>query len=154
MMKKMIAIYDQAVAIVSSKFATGIMLIFVRVALGGIFWRSARTKIEEGSLLTVSDTTTLLFENEFGMPYPEITGHIAAYAEHFLPILIVLGLFTRIGATGLLIMTMVIQLFVFPEAWWPVHILWVALSLTLVTMGPGMFSIDNYTRKASDRSVS
>ncbi len=151
-MKKIIAIYDHAVALVSGKFATGIMLIFVRVALAGVFWRSARTKVEEGSWLTMSDTTVLIFENEFGMPYPEITGQIATYAEHFLPILIVIGLFTRIGAAGLLIMTMVIQFFVFPEAWWPVHIIWTALALTLITMGPGTFSIDHYARKSREGS--
>ncbi len=146
-MKKIIAIYDHAVALVSGKIGVSIMLIFVRVALAGVFWRSARTKVEEGSLLTMSDTTVLLFENEFGMPYPEITGQIATYAEHFLPILIVLGLFARIGATGLFVMTMVIQLFVFPEAWWSVHILWVALALTLITMGPGIFSLDHIFSK-------
>jgi putative oxidoreductase len=141
-MKTLTKLYNRAVALVSGKFAEAIMLLFVRVALAGIFWRSARTKVEDGSWLTMSDTTVLLFREEFGMPFPEITGQIATYAEHFLPLLIVLGLFTRIGAAGLLVMTLVIQIFVYPEAWWSVHILWVSLALTLIVRGGGLFALD------------
>ena len=156
-MKKLIGIYDQAVGMVTSKFAEGIMLLFVRVALAGIFWRSARTKVEEGSLLEVSENALFQFSEEPFNNVPILNGDLGAYvttyAEHFLPILIVLGLFTRIGATGLLIMTMVIQLFVFTEGavWWQTHILWVALALTLIVRGGGIFSLDALlTRKRGE----
>ena len=156
-MKKLIGIYDQAVGIVTGKFAEGIMLLFVRVALAGIFWRSARTKVEEGSLLEVSENALFQFSEEPFNNVPILNGDLGAYvttyAEHFLPILIVLGLFTRIGATGLLIMTMVIQLFVFTEGavWWQTHILWVALALTLIVRGGGIFSLDALlTRKRGE----
>lgn len=142
MLKPIIALYDKAIAIVSGKFSEGITLLLTRFALAGIFWRSARTKVEEGTWLTMSDTTVFLFQEEYGMPFPEITGLIATYAEHFLPLLVIFGLFTRIGAAGLLVMTMVIQLFVYPDAWWGVHIIWVALALILITRGAGPFSID------------
>lgn len=142
MLKPIIALYDKAIAIVSGKFSEGITLLLTRFALAGIFWRSARTKVEEGTWLTMSDTTVFLFQEEYGMPFPEITGLIATYAEHFLPLLVIIGLFTRIGAAGLLVMTMVIQLFVYPDAWWGVHIIWVALALILITRGAGPFSID------------
>jgi putative oxidoreductase len=146
----MTKLYGRAVTLVSGKYAEAIMLLFVRVALAGIFWRSARTKVEDGSWLTMSDTTVLLFREEFGMPFPEITGQITTYAEHFLPLLIVLGLFTRIGAAGLLVMTLVIQFFVYPEAWWTVHILWTALALTLIVRGGGGLSLDHiFARKSS-----
>lgn len=135
MMKKLIAM-------ISGSVPEGIALLFTRVALAGIFWRSARTKVEDGSWLQMSDTTVFLFREEYGMPWPEITGLLATYAEHFLPILIVLGLFTRIGAAGLLVMTLVIQFFVYPEAWWQTHILWVALAGILIVRGGGMFSLD------------
>lgn len=135
MMKKLIAM-------ISGSVPEGIALLFTRVALAGIFWRSARTKVEDGSWLQMSDTTVFLFREEYGMPWPEITGLLATYAEHFLPILIVLGLFTRIGAAGLLVMTLVIQFFVYPEAWWQTHILWVALAGMLIVRGGGMFSLD------------
>ncbi|ASK88926.1 DoxX family protein [Sphingorhabdus sp. SMR4y] len=133
------------IRLVSGSLPEGIALLFVRLALAGIFWRSARTKVEEDSWLQVSDTTVLLFREEYGMPWPEITGLLATYAEHFLPILVVLGLFTRIGAAGLLVMTLVIQFFVYPEPWWQVHILWVALAGILIVRGGGLFSVDRLT---------
>ncbi|ATW02885.1 DoxX family protein [Sphingorhabdus sp. YGSMI21] len=141
-MKSMIR---KMIGLVSGSVPEGIVLLFTRVALAGIFWRSARTKVEDGSWLQMSDTTVLLFREEYGMPWPEITGLLATYAEHFLPILVVLGLFTRIGAAGLLVMTLVIQFFVYPEAWWQVHILWVALAGILIVRGGGIFSLDRLT---------
>jgi len=141
-MKSMI---NKMIRMISGSVPEGIALLFTRVALAGIFWRSARTKVEDGSWLQMSDTTVFLFREEYGMPYPEITGLLATYAEHFLPILIVLGLFTRIGAAGLLAMTLVIQFFVYPEAWWQTHILWVALAGILIVRGGGMFSLDRLT---------
>ena len=42
----------------------------------------------------------------------------------------------------LLVMTMVIQIFVFPDAWWPVHSLWVAMAAILIVRGGGLFSLD------------
>ena len=142
-MKSLIALYDRLVAIFSGRFAEAISLLFARVALAGIFWRSARTKVEDGSWLQMRELTVDLFRDEYGMPFPEITGQIATYAEHFFPILLVLGLATRFGATGLLVMTLVIQFFVYPEAWWSVHIIWVALALTLIIRGGGLFSLDH-----------
>ena len=53
-----------------------------------------------------------------------------------------LGLFTRLSALALLGMTVVIQIFVFPEAWWQVHSLWVALALILIVRGGGGLSVD------------
>tara|TARA_R110000772_G_scaffold134717_17_gene243382 strand:+ start:464 stop:904 length:441 start_codon:yes stop_codon:yes gene_type:complete len=138
-MKKLI---KKAISLVSGTLPEAIALLFARVALAGIFWRSARTKVEDGSFLTMKDLTVDLFRDEYGMPFPEITGLIATYAEHFFPILLILGLATRFGAAGLLVMTLVIQFFVYPEAWWSVHIIWVALALVLITRGGGLFSLD------------
>ncbi len=152
-MSKILSLYDSAVATISGRAGEAIALLFARISLAGVFWRSARTKVEDGSWLQMKELTVDLFRDEYGMPFPEITGLIATYAEHFLPILVVLGLFTRIGAAGLLVMTMVIQLFVYPEAWWSVHIIWVALSLILITRGPGALSLDALlTRNRGDAS--
>ena len=132
----------QATGLVDNRFFESLALLLVRIALATQFWRSARTKVEDGSLLTISDTTYFLFEEEYGMPFPELTGTIATYAEHILPVLLVIGLATRFGAAGLLVMTMVIQLFVYPEAWWTVHILWTALAVVLIARGGGIFALD------------
>ncbi len=138
--------YDRAVALVSAKWAEAIMLLMVRLALAGIFWRSGRTKVEEGSLLTVSETTIFQFGDDPFNKVPllpsELAAYLTTYAEHALPILLVIGLFTRISALALMGMTLVIQIFVFPEAWWQVHILWVALALVLIVRGGGGLSLD------------
>ena len=64
--------------------------------------------------------------------------------EHLLPVLLVLGLFSRFAALGLAGMTLFIQLFVFPDAWWSVHSLWLGLLLTIVVRGGGAWSLDRW----------
>jgi putative oxidoreductase len=136
--------YDRLVAAVSGRAMEGLTLLFVRVAFAGIFWRSARTKVEEGSWLSISDTTYFLFDEEYaGLPLPtDIAAPMATYAEHLFPILLVMGLFTRFSSLALLVMTMVIQIFVYPEAWWSVHMIWAALALILIVRGGGALSLD------------
>lgn len=141
MMKKLIAR-------LSGTVPEGIALLFIRIALAGIFWRSARTKVEDGSFLTIKDTTFFQFSDAPFNQVPIINGDLGAYVttymEHFLPILLVFGLATRFGALGILGMTLVIQTFVFPEMviWWQTHILWVAMALILIVRGGGLFSLD------------
>ena len=128
----------------SGRIPEGIALLVARIALASIFWRSGRTKVVEGSWLEVSDTTRFLFESEYaGVPLPpDLAATLATWSEHVFPILLVLGLGTRFAALALLGMTLVIQLFVYPEAWWTVHIVWVALCLVLVARGGGLFAAD------------
>lgn len=143
-MKSVIGKYDTAVAWISSRIPEALILLFVRVTLAGIFWRSGRTKIDEGSLFSISDNTYFLFQEEYkGVPLPsDFAAVMATISEHVFPILLVIGLFTRLSATALLGMTIVIQIFVYPDAWWPVHSLWVALALVLILRGGGLFSLD------------
>ena len=145
-MHTLIQPYDRFVALVSSRIPEVLMLLFVRVTLAGIFWRSGRTKVDEGSWLTVSENTIYQFGDDPFNKVPllpsELAAHLTTYAEHALPILLVLGLFTRLSAFALLGMTIVIQIFVFPEAWWQVHSLWVALALILIVRGGGGMSVD------------
>lgn len=141
---KFITPYNRAVAMLSDSWIEQLMLLFVRVSLAGIFWRSGRTKVDEGSWLSVSDTSKFLFKEEYSaVPLPsELAAYMATYAEHLFPFLLVIGLCTRLSALTLLGMTMVIQIFVYPEAWWSVHIIWVALALVLIVRGAGRFSLD------------
>ena len=122
-----------------------LVLLFTRIGLGAIFWRSARTKVEDGTLLELSDTTFFLFEEEYaGVPLPsDFAAYAATYAEHFLPILLLIGLGSRFAAAGLIAMTLVIQFFVYPDAWWSPHMGWVALGLVILTQGPGRLSLDH-----------
>lgn len=143
-MHKLLRVYKRLVAVVASSLAEGLALLVTRVALAGIFWRSGRTKIEDGTVLSLSENARFLFEYEYvDLPLPpHIAAPMATYAEHLFPLLLVLGLFTRLSALGILAMTIVIQLFVYPEAWWSTHIVWVALSIMLIARGGGMFSLD------------
>jgi len=112
-----------------------------RIAIAAIFFYSARTKVD--GLLTIKDSTFLLFEEEYKVPLlpPEFAAHMATYAEHLFPILLVLGLFTRLSAAALLGMTAVIQIFVYPDAW-PTHLTWAVPMLYLIGRGGGAWSID------------
>ena len=57
--------------------------------------------------------------------------------------MILLGLGTRFAALGLLVMTAVIQLLVYPGAW-PTHGVWAAVLLWLMALGPGVVSLDHW----------
>jgi len=112
-----------------------------RVAIAAVFWLSGRTKVD--GVLTVNDTAIALFADEYRLPLlpPELGAHLAAYAEHLFPLLLVLGLFTRWSALALLGMTAVIQFFVYPGAW-PTHLTWAACLLYLIGRGAGAVSLD------------
>jgi putative oxidoreductase len=136
--------WQRITALLSSCAAEAAALLLARVALAGVFWRSGRAKVEEGSWFSISDATYYLFREEYTrVPLPsEFAAVAAAAAEHVLPVLLVIGLGVRLSALGLLGMTLVIQLFVYPEAWWPVHSLWAALALVLIVRGGGTVSLD------------
>lgn len=118
-----------------------VLTVVVRVAIAAVFFLSGRTKVE--GLLTISDGTYFLFAEEYRVPLipSDIAAHLATYSEHLFPILIVLGLATRLSALALLGMTIVIEVFVYPLGW-PTHLLWAALLLYLVRFGAGRFSLD------------
>ena len=143
-MQGLISTYDRLTAWLASRLPESTALLILRVALAGVFWRSGRTKIEEGTLFSISEQAYFLFEYEYtGLPIPPaVATPMATLAEHLLPLLLVLGLFTRFSALGLMVMTLVIQFFVYPDAWWQTHILWVAMAAILVSRGGGLFSLD------------
>ena len=116
-----------------------------RVAIAAIFFMSGRTKVE--GWLTVTDSAYSLFRDEYRLPLVpvEFAAHAAAYAEHLFPVLLVLGLFTRLSALALLGMTLVIQVFVYPDAW-ATHLSWAGLLLYLVGRGAGTLSLDRWLR--------
>lgn len=120
-------------------------LLLARIGVAGVFFLSGRTKVE--GLLTIKDSTYFLFSEEYQVPFipSDVAAHLATYAEHLLPVLLVLGLMTRLSALGLLGMTAVIQIFVYPGAW-PTHLTWAALLITLVTFGPGGWSLDRFLK--------
>jgi len=118
-----------------------LLAIGARLSVAAIFFYSGRTKVS--GWLTLNDSAIELFRSEYRLPLvaPELAAHLAAYAEHLFPLLLVLGLATRLSALALLGMTAVIQLFVYPDAW-PTHLSWATLMLYLVGRGAGKFSLD------------
>jgi putative oxidoreductase len=118
-----------------------LLLLVARFGIAGVFFTSGRTKVE--GLLTITPSTYALFADEYRVPLlpSNIAAHLATYAEHLFPILLVLGLLTRVSALALLTMTLVIQTFVYPDAW-PTHLSWAAILLFLIARGGGALSLD------------
>ncbi len=112
-----------------------------RFALASVFWRSAQTKVNGFS---IREETFFLFRDEYKVPLlpPDLAAYLATIGEHVFSVLLLIGLASRLSALGLFGMTMVIQLFVFPDGW-PEHILWVALQLLIISRGPGAISLDH-----------
>jgi putative oxidoreductase len=128
-----------------------LLLLVARLGVAAIFFLSGRTKVD--GVLHITPGTYELFRTEYALPLlsPELAVHLATYAEHLFPVLLVLGLFTRIGALALLGMTLTIQTFVYPDAW-PTHLSWAGLLLLLVARGGGDWSIDRVAGLESPRS--
>lgn len=125
----------------SAAVPESLIALVLRIGIAGPFFLSGRTKVE--GFLTLSPSTEYLFAEEYRVPLlpPDLAAHLATYAEHLLPVLLVLGVLTRLSALGLIAMTLVIQLFVVPTGW-PTHLLWAGPLVYLLARGPGGWSLD------------
>ena len=138
-------LFSHVADLASRAFPPSLLLLVQRAGIAAIFFLSGRTKVE--GWFTISPTTVELFESEYALPLipPDVAAHAATAAEHVFPILLLLGLMTRLSALALLGMTLVIQLFVYPDAW-PTHLSWAGLLLPLVALGGGRWSLDRLIR--------
>ncbi len=120
----------------------GVVALLARVGVGLVFWNSGRTKVEGFSL---RDKTFALFEDVYNVPLipSDIAAYMATFAEHAFPLLLFIGLASRLSALALLGMTAVIQLFVFPGAYLT-HGLWAVALLIIIARGPGCLSLDHW----------
>ena len=123
----------------------------MRLVIFKVFWFAVQTKItgwtiagQHFAFWNITDNTFLLFDFEYGIPYIPTTlaAYMGTFGEFFLSLMLLLGVLTRFAALGLLTMTLVIQFFVYPEAWWTVHVYWVLPLLYLMKNGGGKVSID------------
>jgi putative oxidoreductase len=123
-----------------------VLALIGRLAIADVFWRSGETKVDGWE---VTQTTFDLFRDEYRLPLlpPEVAAYMAAIQEHLFSVLLVVGLASRLSALGLLGMTLVIQLFVYP-ANWPDHLLWSSVLIPIIVRGPGLISLDHLVRKA------
>src|SRR5258708_21174260 len=118
-----------------------LVALVARLAAASVFWRSGQTKVHGFS---IREETFVLFREEYRVPLlpPDLAAYISTISEHAFPVLLVIGFASRLSALGLLGMTMVIQLFVYPSGW-PQHILWIGLLLLIIARGPGVLSLDH-----------
>ena len=136
------AVWNKLADTLTAWITLSALALISRMGIAAVFFFSGRTKVD--GFLTVNDSAYSLFREEYQVPVipPEIAAHMAAYAEHLFPLLLVLGLFTRFSAFALLGMTAVIQIFVYPDAW-PTHLLWAGPLLFLIARGAGTVSLDH-----------
>ena len=112
-----------------------------RFAVADVFWRSGQTKVNGFS---IREETFYLFREEYKVPLlpPDVAAYLSTVSEHLFPVLLLIGLASRLSALALFAMTMVIQLFVVTGGW-PEHILWLSLLLLIIARGPGAISVDH-----------
>ena len=125
------------------RFPLSILQFLFRFSIAYIFWNAGIVKI------TSWQPTVALFANEYHVPIlpPEVAAMLAAAVELTCPVLLVLGLATRLATLPMLAMTLVIQTFVYPDLW-HIHLLWVTILLFILTKGPGAISLDHFIAKA------
>lgn len=147
--------YTDTFVAACSRIPYSAIALLARFSIAAVFWTSAQTKVQglvinlvEGQVQwgwpRLSDSAVTLFRDEYKLPVlpPELAAVLAASAEHGLSLLILLGLATRLSALGLLGMTLVIQVLVYPGAY-ATHGTWAALLLMLVARGAGRVSLDS-----------
>lgn len=112
------------------------VLLAVRLFIAWVFFKSGLLKLSDWS------GTLFLFQYEYSVPLLPytLTAYLATFAELTFPVLLVLGLGGRLAALGLLGMTLVIELFVYPHT--TEHYYWMSILGTLAVVGPGLLSLD------------
>ena len=121
------------------RFPLAVLQLLFRISIGAVFWNSGLTKIASWQ------STVVLFRDEYRVPVipPEIAATLAASVELTCPVLLLLGLATRLATLPMLGMTFVIEVFVYPEDWIE-HLIWASLLLFLLTRGAGAISLDRW----------
>lgn len=154
---------DDVVASFLSRIPHWLIAFIGRFSIAAVFWKSGQTKVQgfavdllegkvELGIPRFADSTLDLFKEEYRLPLipPELAALMATAAEHVFPVLLLLGLATRLSALALLGMTIVIQVFVYPGAY-PLHGLWATVLLYLMARGGGALSIDHLLAKRTLR---
>jgi putative oxidoreductase len=135
-----------AVRALLSRFPLSIIQLAGRIGVGVTFFKAGILKYNSWEF------TVKLFEDEYRVPLldPAVAARIAMIQELTIPILLFLGLATRIATVPLLGMIAVIQIFVYPNAYND-HLVWGAILVLVLTRGPGVFSVDYLIERAANR---
>ncbi|ALM53494.1 DoxX family protein [Halomonas huangheensis] len=145
------AAYRNRLLEVLDRCPLGPVLLLMRIVIGSVFFLSALTKVDGFAL---SSSAIYLFREEYALPLlpPVMAAWLATSGEFSFSLLLWAGLGTRLAALGLLVMTAVIQTFVYPDAW-VTHGMWAACLLTLILRGPGMLSLDHLIDRLTARDA-
>jgi putative oxidoreductase len=119
-------------------FPISLLQLGMRIGVGAVFFKAGLIKYNS------PEFTLLLFRDEYQVPLlpPEVAAQMAMVQELTIPILLFLGLATRLATLPMLGMIAVIQTFVYPEAWTD-HFMWASALVFVLTRGPGVFSLDH-----------
>src|SRR6266853_672816 len=119
------------------RFPLSIVLLAGRIGVGATFFKAGLLKYNS------FEFAVKLFQEEYRVPLldPAVAARIAMVQELSIPILLFLGLATRLATIPLLGMIAVIQIFVYPNAYND-HLVWGSILVLVLTRGPGVFSLD------------
>lgn len=114
-----------------------ILQLGLRVGVGLVFFKAGLLKYNS------FEFAVKLFEDEYKVPVldPAVAARLATFNELIFPVLLFLGLGSRLATLPILGQILVIQLFVYPQAWND-HLLWGSALVFILTRGPGVFSLD------------
>lgn len=116
--------------------------VVIRVFIAMVFFTSGLTKIASWS------TTVSLFENEYAVPLlaPQVAAALGTAVELGFPVLLVLGLGTRLSAFVLFVFN-IIAVISYPDlgaVGLHDHQMWGLLLLVTLLHGPGSLSLDHW----------
>lgn len=144
LIKKILLMIDKYARMIPA----GLPLLGARLAIFVVFWRSVQTKITGWTVFdqhlafwNLGGSTKIVFQYEYGIS-SDFLIYAGTLAEFFFPLMLLFGIFTRLGALGLLGVTAVIQFAVYPDAWLGAHMFWAALLFVILREGGGQFSLD------------
>lgn len=143
---------------VLEKYGFPLALLAARLHVGAVFWRSGVTKyanLDSAVKLFKTEYLPLWQKNHvkdfFGLkiPFPvpaaEFAAPAACFGELVCAALLIVGLGGRAAAFGIFVMTLCIELFVYPGT--ADHINWMIIMAVIITAGPGKLSIDWWLRR-------
>jgi putative oxidoreductase len=121
-----------------SRVPLSLLQLLMRVAIGSVFFNAGLLKYRSWEI------TLLLFRDEYKVPLfdPTLMARTATFNELTFSTLLFLGLATRLATLPFLGMIVVIQTFVYPNAWIE-HLVWTSILLVLLTRGGGALSVDH-----------
>jgi len=148
---KIISPLDRLAKSLGDLMPDALLAVSARVAIFIVFWSSVQNRLNGGTVLgqkwqfwNISGTTRLLYEHDYALPLipSALAAYILTITQFFLSLFILVGLLTRISAFGLLLITLIIQVYMAPAAW-QAHLLWAVVLVYLLKSGAGRLSVDS-----------